>query len=201
MRALLVAACDVYMGQDQLPGPTVHKPRRYSAREKEARRRYNNRRKTNRARITKANNVFRTAVQNKDSYLREDGWVTLRAIFFVVNHKTTGMRLLRDYWNGNRWGDFGRFLRAFDAHDICTPDELDARRINYGRYIDSIKRYQDTCGPIPRSGLPKEHEPRLLEHAEPLLKDEALQDKFASFARSLAEFDESSVDWGDTCEV
>ena len=201
MRALPVAACDADRGHCQPPDRSERKPRRYSAKEKEARKKYNNKKKTNRARVAKANSIFRIAVQNKDSYLREEGWVTLRAIFFVINNKMTGMRLLRDYRDGNRWGDFGRFLRAYDAHDICTPDELNTRRINFEKYTEAIKRYQDTCGPIPRSGLPKEHEPRLLEHAVPLPEGGTLQEEPAIVARSLAEFDENSVDWGDTCEI
>ena len=201
MRALPVAACDADRGHCQPPDRSERKPRRYSAKEKEARKKYNNKKKTNRARVAKANSIFRIAVQNEDSYLREEGWVTLRAIFFVINNKMTGMRLLRDYRDGNRWGDFGRFLRAYDAHDICTPDELNTRRINFEKYTEAIKRYQDTCGPIPRSGLPKEHEPRLLEHAVPLPEGGTLQEEPAIVARSLAEFDENSVDWGDTCEI
>ena len=120
--------------------------------------------RTNAARAAKCNNGYKMAIDRKEELLRERGWRTLRHIFRRINQTGTGMRQLYRLRSGDDWGYFGRFLRAFDAYDICTAQEVRVREANYQLYLDSIRRYvQNRDGGGLLAEVPRGEDPRYIQ--------------------------------------
>ena len=188
MRARSVAADEVGSDHGTASNVPGHQPRHRSDRQRERRKQDRRKSKTNIARAGRHNNGYKLAIDRKEALLREPGWRTLRQIFRRINETGPGMRQLHRLRTGDEWGYVGQFLRAFDAYDICTTQEVTIRGINYGMFLDAVRRHEDgRGGHASPSAVPLAKEPSYVE--APLLHSDDEDD--GGVSSTCSGFDES----------